>query len=173
MTRMLGLVLLYVGAVLFINGLTMLGKIAPKEAVVMNLFTGGISLFVSLHQISSGEESLVRIAAFGLLFSFTYLWVAYAHLTGQDGRGLGWFSLFVAATAAWVAIDAFGNAHSFAQAWMAACWAAWTLLWLCYFAISALQRSAWTRPVAWLTIAQGVLTAWLPGYLMLSGRMAQ
>ncbi len=51
---MLGLVLLYVGAVLFINGLTLLGKIAPREAAVRNLFAGGVSLFVSVHQISTG-----------------------------------------------------------------------------------------------------------------------
>ena len=34
---MLGLILLYVGAGMFINGLTMLGQIAPREAAVMNL----------------------------------------------------------------------------------------------------------------------------------------
>ncbi len=169
---MLGLVLLYVGAVLFINGLTMLGKIAPKEAAVMNLFAGGISLFVSLIQISTGNESLLRIAAFGLLFSFTYLWIAYIHLTGQDGHGLGWFSLFVAVTAAFVAADAFDKAQSLSQSWMAICWFAWAILWFCYFFIGALQKSSWIRPVAWLTIIQGVLTAWLPGYLMLSGRLA-
>ena len=168
---MLGLVLLYVGGVLFINGLSMLGKIAPKEAAIMNLMTGGISLFVSLVQISSGDEAGVRSAAFGLLFSFTYLWVAYGHLSGQDGRGLGWFSLFVAATAALVTVDSVGSAQNWGQACIAASWAAWTLLWLCYFVLGALQRASWTRPVAWLTITQAVLTAWLPGYLLLSGRM--
>ncbi len=169
----LGLVLLYVGAVLFINGLSMLGKIAPKEAAVMNLFTGGLSLFVSLHQIASGDDALVHTAAFGLLFAFTYLWVAYVHLSGSDGRGLGWFSLFVAATAAWVTLDASSKApQGLAQIWIVGCWAAWTLLWACYFVIGALQRVSWTRPVAWLTLAQAVLTAWLPGYLMLSGRLA-
>ncbi|MFZ2219463.1 MAG: AmiS/UreI family transporter, partial [Rhodoferax sp.] len=34
---MLGLILLYVGAVLFINALTALGHIEPKEAAIMNL----------------------------------------------------------------------------------------------------------------------------------------
>jgi hypothetical protein len=86
---MLGLILLYVGAVLFINALTALGHIEPKEAAIMNLLTGGLSLFVSLHQVASGDPALVRAAAFGLLFSFTYLWVAYVHLSGLDGRGLG------------------------------------------------------------------------------------
>ena len=169
---MLGLVLLYVGAVLFINGLSMLGKIAPKEAAIMNGFAGGLSLVVSLQQAASGQAELIRIAAFGLLFAFTYLWVAYVHLTGQDGRGLGWFSLLVAVTAAWVTWDTFATAHTLGQLWIAGCWAAWTVLWACYFAIGALQRNHWVRPVAWLTITQGVLTAWLPGYLLLSGRMA-
>jgi len=37
---MLGLALLYVVGVLFINGLSTLGKTAPQEAAVMNLLTG-------------------------------------------------------------------------------------------------------------------------------------
>ena len=168
---MLGLVLLYVGAVLFINALTALGHIEPKESAIMNLLTGGLSLAVSLHQVASGDPALVRAAAFGLLFSFTYLLVAYVNLSGLDGRGLGWFSLFVAATAALVTVDSVGSAQNWGQAWLAASWAAWTLLWLCYFVLGALQRASWTRPVAWLTITQAVLTAWLPGYLLLSGRM--
>ena len=55
----------------------------------MNLMSGVLSLFVALLQIADGDEVLVRAAAFGLLFSFTYLWVAYVNLTGLDDRGLG------------------------------------------------------------------------------------
>ncbi|MDR7334802.1 AmiS/UreI family transporter [Roseateles asaccharophilus] len=169
---MQGLVLLYVGAVLFINGLSMLGRIAPKEAAIMNVFAGGLSLFVSLHGAAGGQHGAIRTAAFGLLFAFTYLWVAYVHWSGQDGRGLGWFSLFVALTAALVAGDGFARARDATGYGLAACWAAWVLLWLGFFVIGALGRKAWTRPVAWLAIAQSVLTAWLPGYLMLTGRLA-
>lgn len=169
---MLGLVLLYVGAVLFINGLSMLGKIAPKEAAIMNLLTGGLTLYVSLCELGRSDPASIRAAAFGLLFSFTYLWVAYANLTAQDGRGLGWFSLFVAATAALVAIDQLASAQGVAGLWLAGCWAAWAVLWLCFFAIGVLRRPAWTRPVAWLTLVQSVGTAWLPGYLLLTGRIA-
>lgn len=169
---MLGLVLLYVGGVLFINGLSMLGKIAPKEAAIMNLLTGGLSLFVCLSQLGRADTASVQAAAFGLLFSFTYLWVAYVHLTAQDGRGLGWFSLFVAATAALVAIDRIAMANGWAAAWLAACWVAWSVLWLCFFAIGVFRRPAWIRPVAWLAIVQSIGTAWLPGYLMLTGRLA-
>ena len=169
---MLGLVLLYVGGVLFINGLTMLGKIAPKEAAIMNLLTGGLSLYVSLRGLETTDPASIRTAAFGLLFSFTYLWVAYANLTAQDGRGLGWFSLFVAATAALIAADQVASARGLTELWLAGCWVAWALLWLCFFAMGVLKRSGWGRPVAWLTIIQAVGTAWLPGYLLLTGRLA-
>lgn len=169
---MLGLVLLYVGAGMFINGLTMLGQIAPRESAVMNLLLGGLSLFVSLLQVVGGDPSALRAAAFGLLFSFTYLWIAYGHLTQQDGRGLGWFCLFVAATATLITVDLVIVAVTPGEQWMAFNWAAWTVLWAAFFVIGALQRSNWTRPVAWMAIAQAIFTAWLPGYLMLTGRMA-
>lgn len=169
---MLGLILLYVGAVLFINALTALGHIEPKEAAIMNLLTGGLSLFVALYQMTQGDAVLLRAAAFGLLFSFTYLWVAYVHLTGLDGRGLGWFSLFVAITASAVTRDSFADAKTAGEYWMAANWAAWTLLWLCFFVMGALKRPQWTKPVAWLTLVQSIATAWIPGYLMLSGRLS-
>lgn len=168
---MLGLILLYVGAVLFINALAMLGHIEPKEAAIMNLFTGGLSLFVSLLQIAQGDAALVRTAAFGLLFSFTYLWVAYVHLRELDGRGLGWFSLFVAVTASLVTLDSFAGARTEGEQWMAGNWAAWTLLWFCYFVIGVLKKQTWIKPVAWLTLVQSMGTAWIPGYLMLSGRL--
>ena len=169
---MLGLILLYVGAGMFINGLTMLGQIAPREAAVMNLLLGGLALFVSLLQISGGDADSIRAAAFGLLFSFTYLWIAYGHLSEQDGRGLGWFCLFVAATAALVTADVASEAVSVGDQWMAVNWAAWTVLWAAYFVLGALRRTRWTRPVAWLTIAQAIFTAWLPGYLLLTDRLA-
>jgi len=77
----------------------------------------------------------------------------------------------VAATAALVTADQMEVAHGVAGYWLAGCSAAWTLLWMCYFVIGALQRQSFHRPVAWLTTGQSVLTAWLPGYLLLSGRM--
>jgi hypothetical protein len=169
---MLGLTLLYVGGTLFINGLTMLGKISPRESSIMNLLTGGLSLYLCLSGIDVADTETIRAAAFGLLFSFTYLWVACVNLSGLDGRGLGWFSLFVAATAALVSADRLANAQGWTELWLAFCWVAWTVLWLCFFALGALQKRAWTRPVAWLAIAQGFGTAWLPGYLLLTGQLS-
>ena len=170
---MLGLVLLYVGAVLFINGLSMLGKIAPREAAIMNIFTGAVSFIACFKNAFSGDPMLIQACAYGLLFSFTYLWVAYNSLTNQDGRGLGWFSFFVAITAIFIACDQHTSAQTFADTWLFWCWAAWAVLWGCFFFIGALGKTSWTRPVAYLTILQAIGTAWVPGYLMLSGHMPQ
>lgn len=93
---MIGLILLYVGAVLFVNGVWMLGHIQSREIAIMNIFTGGVGVFVA---ILAGGEGDFELAGYVLLFVFTYLWVAYNQFSAQDGRGLGWYCLFVALTA--------------------------------------------------------------------------
>ena len=138
----------------------------------MKLFAGSVAALASMQMIASGSASAIRAGAFRLLFGFTWLWVAYASLTGQDGRSLGWFSGFVSVTAALVAIDELHAAARIQDTWLAACWAAWSVLWLGNFIVGAMRRLSWQRPLAWLAIVQGVLTAWLPGYLLLSGRIA-
>lgn len=168
---MLGLVLLYVGAVLFINGMSMLGHITAREAAIMNVFTGVISFIVCIFNLSTGEPLLIQASAYGLLFSFTYLWVAYNSLTNQDGRGLGWFSFFVSVTAIFITWDSFQAATSFEDNWLVFCWAMWAVLWGLFFALGSLQKTNWTRSIAQFTIVTAVTTAWLPGYLMLSGHM--
>ena len=167
---LLGLSLFYVGAVLILNGLWMLGRIGDREIAVINLFTGGLTLLVSLKLAfgDGADAASIKGAALSLLFSFTYLWVAFNRLSGADGRGLGWFSLFVAITAVPVAIDTLRAAASTWDWWLGLSWAAWAVLWLMFFLLLALQR-----PIAPLTatlaIGQGVLTGWLPGYLLLTG----
>ena len=88
---LLGLTLLYVGAVLFLNGLWLLEKIGDKEIWIINIFSGALTLLVSL-RLAFGEDATplsVRAAALTLLFTFTYIWVALNRYNGADGRGLG------------------------------------------------------------------------------------
>ena len=167
---MLGLVLLYVGCVLFINGLTMLGHINSKESVIMNVFTGLLAVIAAIYNMFT-ETADIQSAAYGLLFAFTYLWIAYNTLTVQDGRGLGWFSLFVAITVTAITYDAFIAAHSFQALWLATNWACWAVLWFGFFLIGALGKINLIRPIAYLAIIEGIFTAWIPGYLLLSGHM--
>ena len=75
---LLGLVLLYVGAVLSLNGLWLMGRIADNEIAVINVFVGGLTLLVALFLALGPGADLgsVKAAGLTLLFSFTYLWVA-------------------------------------------------------------------------------------------------
>ncbi len=169
---LLGLSLFYVGAVLILNGLWMLGRIGDREISVINLFTGGLTLLVALKLAfgDGADAASVKAAALSLLFSFTYLWVAFNRYSGADGRGLGWFSLFVAITAVPVAIDTLRLAGSTWELWFGLSWAAWAVLWLLFFLLLALGKPI-ARLTAGVAIGQGVLTGWLPGYLLLTGAL--
>lgn len=167
---LLGLALLFVGAVLFLNGLWLLGKIADNEIWVINIFSGGVTLCVSLYLAfgpGANAES-IKAAALTLLFSFTYFWVALNRYNGADGRGLGWFSFFVAITAVPVALDTLLSANSVWTVWFGLCWAAWAFLWFLYFLLLALKKPI-LKFTGQVTLAEGVLTGWIPGYLLLDG----
>jgi len=167
---LLGLSLFYVGAVLFLNGLWLLGRIEDREIWVINLFSGTVAFLVSMHMAFSGgaDAASIKGAAITLLFSFTYFWVALNRFNGADGRGLGWFSLFVAITVIPIAIDTLGSATSTWDLWFGLCWAAWSVLWFMFFALLALQRNI-ARITGMFAIVCGVTTGWLPGYLLLDG----
>jgi len=167
---LLGLSLFYVGAVLFLNGLWLLGRIEDREIWVINLFSGTVAFLVSMYMAFSGSADAASIkgAALTLLFSFTYFWVALNRFNGADGRGLGWFSLFVAVSVIPVAVDTLRGASSTWEVWFGLCWAAWAVLWLMFFALLALKRDI-ARATGQVAILLGILTGWVPGYLLLDG----
>ena len=169
---MLGFALLFVGAVLFLNGLWLLGKIADNEIWVINIFVGGITLCVSLYLAfgPGADAASIIAAALTLLFTFTYFWVAINRYNGADGRGLGWFSLFVSITAIPVAVDTLLSANSVWGVWFGICWAAWAFLWFLYFLLLALKKPI-LKFTGTVTTVEGVLTGWVPGYLLLQGIM--
>ena len=166
----LGVSLFYVGAVLCLNGLWMRGHIADREIWVINVFVGLVSLAIGLFSIfgPGADAHSIQGGALTLLFAFTYLWVAANRFSGADGRGLGWFSLFVAITAVPVAIDTLSSASTLWGWWSGLSWAAWALLWLLFFVMLVLNKPV-VRFTAAMAIAQGVFTGWLPGYLLLTG----
>ena len=67
---MLGVCLLFVGIVLINNGMCSLYNVDGKSTAIMNIFTGGLSLFINFVNLVQGNY---YAAGTGLLFCFTYL----------------------------------------------------------------------------------------------------
>src|SRR5580765_8149056 len=77
--------LLFVGAVLFLNGLLLLGKVDAKSAAVFNLFVGALQTAVPFWLIAHAKSPDDVLAAAGIfLFGFTYLYVGIANFAGID-----------------------------------------------------------------------------------------
>jgi hypothetical protein len=165
-----GLALFYVGAVLCLNGLWVLGRIGDKEIAVIDIFVGGITLLVALNLAFGPGADLASVkgCAFLLLFTFTYFWVALNRYNGADGRGLGWFCLFVAITCAPVALQTLQGATTLWGYWLGLCWIAWGVLWFGFFVLLVMQKPI-AKYVGALAVLEGIFTGWLPGYLLLNG----
>ncbi len=167
---LLGLGLLYVGAVLVLNGLWLLGKIEDREIIVVNVISGVVTLAISMFWAFNPEADAgsIKGAALTLLFTATYFWVAYNRVTKVDGRGLGWFSLFVAITVVPVAIQSLRGADSSISLWMGWNWVGWALLWFCYFLLLTMKQPI-LRFTGAFTVLIGIVTGWVPGVSLLQG----
>ncbi len=163
---MLGVCLLFVGIVLINNGACTLMKVPPRSAAVMNIFTGGLSLIINVLGLIQGNW---YAAGTGLLFCFTYLFVAVVDIFGLDDRPFHIFSVFVAVNA-----GIFGTVEGITGCaalgitpdirW-AVIWYLWALLW--GTSLLALLKKDTGKLVPVLQIAEGVVTAWVPGVMML------
>jgi len=171
---MIAIVLLWVGATLVLNGLWLLGRIRDdREIAVINLVTaavGAIVAFGSALRPGATVTGDIAFGAFVLLFAVTYLWVALGRLLKLGGHGLGWYCLFVAITAFPVGIEILLQARQPWGYWLGINWLAWGVLWFLYFVLLVLGRVG-NRIVGWLTVLEGVLTCWVPAYLLLMGHL--
>ena len=165
--------LFFVGSVLLINGLTLLGVVRPKSAAGLNILIGMLLLGVTgqailpVHSLSAPEDFERVITATGfLLFGITYLYVAYSNLTGVPGCALGWYCGWASLVSAGLfALNLLrnGDVKSAMQ------WGLWTLLFAAFFALGALGANRLTRATGWMTVAQSFVTCTVPGALMMLG----
>src|SRR5882757_8319034 len=94
---MIGVALMFTGAVLLLNGLALLGKVDPHSIAGFNLVGGLLNIGAAL-QAGLTQDTFSAGKLF--LFGITYLWLAYNALTNeQDWRAFGWYCGFVAAMA--------------------------------------------------------------------------
>ena len=173
--------LLYVGAVLFINGLSLVGWVKGKSLVPMNLFVGLLQVVTPLFLIftSNGDAATILGASGLFLFGFTYLYVAMNNTFDLDGSGLGWFCGYVVIAAlvyaylnfrtgwladAGVVQDALGNV-------LGVLWLNWAFLWFLFWLVLALGRTSLTRYTGAVCATQGLLTGWLPALILLGAAL--
>ncbi|HZG06529.1 MAG TPA: AmiS/UreI family transporter [Streptomyces sp.] len=160
--------LLFVGAVLFINGLMLLGKVDPRAAAVFNLFVGALQVVTPTFLIfTAGGDQRAVLAASGIyLFGFTYLYVGIGLLLGLDTTGVGYFSLFVSIMALAYSFVSFRilDDRPFGVIWLY-----WSFLWLLFFLLLGLKITGITVFTGWVTAIQGWVTGAIPAFLLLAG----
>jgi len=163
--------LLYVGAVLFLNGVMILGKVDPKAAAVFNLFVGGLQVITPTFLIftAGGDVNTILNASGIYLFGFTYLYVGITLLAGLDSTGVGWFSLFVAIAAVGYS---FVNFRILRDRPFGVIWLYWAFLWFLFFLLLGLKLDGLTAYTGWVTAIEGFVTAAIPAFLILAGYWA-
>lgn len=194
---LLGVVLLYVGVVLIVNGIWLIGQarapaaaggeevlaaeahptfIQNREVAILNIFTGFIGVVaaatLAVQGNIEGDLASVRGAGYILLFAFTYLWVAYNQYANAGGHAFGWYCLFVAITAVVAGIFTFSNADgNSASIYLGFCWLAWAVLWFMFWLLLSLERPI-ARITGGVAILEGIATAWVFGILLLEDVIA-
>lgn len=163
--------LLYVGAVLFLNGMMLLGRVEGRSAAPLNIFVGLLQVVTPTYLIFTAQgDADVILGASGLyLFGFTYLYVAFNLLGGFDGTGLGYFSLFVAVCALVYAGLNFGR---FSDSAFGVIWLNWAFLWGLFFLLLGLGMDGLGRYTGAVAAFQGVTTGAIPAFMLLTDTWA-
>jgi len=162
---MVGVVLLFVGAVLLVNSMGGLGRVDLRSMAIMNFMVAGLALFATVLQFVRAETTaqFFGVAQF-FLFSFTYTYVAISMWWELDMRGFGWFCFFVALTTIPCAIVTFqGGDLRFGTFWLI-----WGVLWYMFF-MANVQGRDFGKLLPYTSMTVGVLTCWIPGLLILTG----
>ncbi|WP_026552750.1 AmiS/UreI family transporter [Arthrobacter sp. H20] len=161
--------LLYVGAVLFMNGLMLIGLVPGKSAAILNFFVGVMQVvFPTIILIQSNNDLSIIFGAAGLyLFGFTYLYVGILQMTGISGEGLGWFSIFVAVCAVVIGILQFTLVG---DPVFGVIWLTWAVLWFFFFLLLGLGRDSLAFTTGWFTIFVAHITGTIPAFFLLTGR---
>ncbi|MFE9309629.1 AmiS/UreI family transporter [Streptomyces sp. NPDC088353] len=160
--------LLFVGAVLFMNGLLLLGKVDARAGAVFNLFVGTLQVLTPTYLIfTSGGDPKKILAASGIyLFAFTYLYVGIGLLADLDTTGVGYYSLFVAIAALGYS---YANFRLLKDYPFGVIWLYWALLWFLFFLLLGLKMDHLRTYTGWITAIEGWVTGAIPAGLLLSG----
>ncbi|MFC9880316.1 AmiS/UreI family transporter [Streptomyces libani] len=160
--------LLFVGAVLFLNGMLLLGKVDGRAAAVFNLFVGALQVLTPTYLIiaAAGDPTKILAVSGIYLFGFTYLYVGIGLLAGLDTTGVGYYSLFVAVAALGYSFASF---HLLKDYPFGVIWLYWAFLWFLFFLLLGLKLDRLTTYTGYVTAIEGWVTGVIPAALLLSG----
>jgi putative amide transporter protein len=156
--------LLFVGSVLYVNGMALLGRVDPPAAAPINLFVGALLVVVVLSLALPAVEDATPVftAAGFLLFGFVYLYVGIVNLTGHAATGVGWYCAWAAGVSLIIAVVTFSRDDvKFGTLWLL-----WTLLFTMFFLVLGLGLTRFTVVTGWITVVEAVITATIPGMLL-------
>lgn len=159
--------LLLVGAVLFVNGMVLLGHAQPRNAAIINIFVGLLQTAIPFHLLitAHGSDDILKATPL-FLFGLTYLWTGVTNLTGGEGTGLGWYCMWVAVmTVVFSAIDFF----HFDDSKQAVIWLNWGVLWWLFWRVLTRPRPEHNRVAGAAAIVMSLWTCSLPAVLTMIG----
>ena len=164
--------LFFVGAVLFVDGLMLLGRVDGRAAAPINIFVGGLLIAVALNivlplddlSVPANLDSALLASGF-VMFAFTYLYVGICSYTGHSMDGLGWFCLWACAAAVFMAITYYTH---FEESKFGMIWVLWAVFFAFLFLVLGLglaERFAQTTAV--IALVEAFVTASIPGALLM------
>ncbi|RST75076.1 transporter [Siminovitchia acidinfaciens] len=158
--------LLYVGGVLFINSLMLLGRIDGKSASVFNVFVGLLQVITPIYLIikADGNQQEIFGAAGIFLFGFTYLYVGLTNWFGLETSGLGWYCLWVAVLALGFSYVSFFHSSDIK---FGIIWLFWSYLWFLFYLVLAKNMDI-ARYVGKVTFVMAWITCTIPAFLGLA-----
>ncbi len=160
--------LLFVGSVLLVNGLGLLGRVDARAAAPINLLVGALLIVVVLYLALPATDDLAPVftAAGFLLFGFVYLYVGIVNLTGHAATGIGWYSAWAAGVSLVIALVSLVRDGDVK---LGTLWLLWSLLFTMFFLVLGLGLTRFTVVTGWITVVESVITATIPGLLLLLG----
>ncbi|MEO7132569.1 MAG: AmiS/UreI family transporter, partial [Dermatophilaceae bacterium] len=143
-----------------------LGVVPARSAAPLNLVVGSAQVVLpTIILIQHGADPAIVNATWPTyLFGITYLYYGLGILLDLEPQGLGWFSAFVAAIAAFQAVLAVGPDPVFAVIWLT-----WAVMWSLFFLLMALGRDELARFTGRFLALLGVPTCTVSALFLLQG----
>jgi putative amide transporter protein len=154
----LGVDMLFIGMILIVNALWLQGKVETKDVGYFNLFVG-ILATISVLYFGLVQNS-IPLAAGGMLFAMTYLWVGVNAIRGAtDQRALGYYCLLVAI----VTIPYMSKAFQGGDLGWAFSWASYGILWYMFYQLLTKGNAlgGLTTAMTYFVGIEVAITGWL------------